>query len=97
MSISTLIKDTTKDTRNYTSIAIETIAKTTAIETIWVKHVNAIAATTVNQMIATTIGHDEDGINETIAMIGDRDNSTTAKMSDPVVCLLQDKATILAL
>jgi 5,10-methylenetetrahydrofolate reductase len=97
LSISTLIKDTTRDTRNYTSIAIETIAKTTAIDTTWVMHVNVIAATTVNQMIATTNGHDEDGINETIATIGDRDNRTTVKMSDPVVCLLRDKATILAL
>jgi hypothetical protein len=88
-----LIKDTTRDTRNYTSIDIETIAKTTAIETTWVKHVNVIVATIVNQMIATTNGPDED---ETIATTGDRDNKTIAKMIDHAVPLLQDKVIILA-
>jgi len=48
-------------------------------------------------MTATTNGHDEDGMIETIATTGDRDNRITAKTNDPVDSLLQDKAIILAL
>jgi hypothetical protein len=96
LSTSTLIKDTTKDTRNYTSIDIETIAKTAATETIWAKHVNVIVATTVNRTTATTNAHDEDGINETIATTGNRGNKTIAKMNDHAVSLLQVRVIILA-
>jgi hypothetical protein len=97
LSTSTLIKDTTKDTRNCTSIDIKAIAKTTVTETTWAKHVSVIAATTVNQMTATTNVHDEDGINETIATTEDRGNKTIAKTNDHAVSLLQDRVIILAL
>jgi methylaspartate ammonia-lyase len=97
LSTSTLIKDTTKDTRNCTSIDIETIAKTTVTETTWAKHVNVIVATTVNRTTATTNVRDEDGINETIATTGNPGNRTIAKMNDHAVSLLQDRVIILAL
>ena len=97
MSTNTLTEDTTRGTKSYTDIAIETIARTISTETIWAKHVNVIAATTVNQMIATTNGPDEDEINETIATTGGRANQMIAKMIDPADSLLLDKAIILAL
>ena len=101
-STNTSTKVTTRDTKNYTDIDIETSAKTAATETTWATHVNAIAATTVDQTIATTNDHDEEETNETkdisvtIATTGDRDNKTIARMNDHVDSLLQDKAIILA-
>jgi hypothetical protein len=97
LSTNTLTEDTTKDTKSYTDIAIETIATTAATATAWANHVNVIAATIVNQMTATTNGRDEDEINETIATTEGRANKMIAKIIDPAESLLQDKAIILAL
>ena len=101
-STNTSTKATIRDTKNYTDIDIETSAKTAATEITWATHVNVIAATTVNQMIATTNDHDEEETNETkdisvtIATTGDRDNKIIARMNGHAVSLLRDKAIILA-
>lgn len=105
LSTNTSTKVTTRDTRNYTSIDIETIAKTATTETTWATHVNVIAATIVIQTTATTNDRDEEETNEirdisesneTTVTTGDPCNNTIAKMNGHVDPLLQDRATILA-
>ena len=100
-----MTEDTTRGTKSYTDIAIETIARTISTEKICAKHVNVIAATTVNQTTATTNDRDEEETNEirdisesneTTVTTGDPGNNTIAKMNGHADPLLQDRATILA-